>query len=90
MDKSVNELAEKFTLLMIEGGVLQEQYEKGKVTFASIMEHIASMRKAREELENLMTVQVARFYGRCKVLRDKRGSEQREAESKKNISELGF
>jgi hypothetical protein len=90
MEKSLHELSDQFEMLMNEGLLLQGQYEEGETTFPALLDHIRSIQKVQGEIQNLMILQVTRFYGRSKVLRDKKTVTEAEVEKKKTISELGF
>ena len=78
-EKSINELAEQFTLLMIEGDMLLEMYKEGKVGFQKLLKHTTELSEARAKVQEAMSVQVTRFYGKAKQIRQN-----------KNIQELGF
>jgi hypothetical protein len=89
-EKTVRELSEKFEMLMNEGLLLQMQYEEGEITFSRLLDHVRIARNAQAELQNLMTVKVTRFYGKCRMLRDKKTTTELKNDHKKTISELGY
>ena len=90
MEESLDRLADKFEMLISKGLLLQMEYEDGTVTFPELMDHVRVVQKVQGEIENLMILQVTRFYGRCKVLRDKKSSMELKSDEKKIISQLGF
>lgn len=79
MEESLSKLCEKFEMLLLEGSMKKMLYKEGKLTFKDLLTHINSIQRVQGEIQNLMILQITRFYGSCKVVKQE-----------KIVAELGY
>ena len=99
-NEDLEAMAKEFLELLVKGEQLQKAYSRGEpiieeaeqepVMFQDLLDHIKSIQRVQGEIQNLMIVLTTRFYGKCKVIRDRKTRTELERERKRNITQLGF